>query len=144
MRKFFTGILLLLTFSFTAMPVALTYADDTNSSDVAKNSVCAALNDCNDQGAGVGSILKLVLNVLSVLIGFVAVVMIIYNGFRFVASGGEASKVASARSGIVYALIGVAIAALAQIMVHFVIHQVDSTPSAAYCKAHPKDARCKP
>jgi len=127
----------------------LASADPTGA---AISSVCDSITNgtgCTASGASpVTSIIRLVLITLSVLIGFVAVIMVIVNGFRFVTSGGDAGKVKAARSGIIYALIGLAVAALAQVMVHFVLHQVNNAtnpppkPSAATCKKHPKTAGC--
>lgn len=65
-----------------------------------------------------------VLNILSVIIAVVAVVVIIINGLRFVTSGGDASKVSSAKNGILFAIVGLAVVAMAQFIVKFVINRV--------------------
>jgi len=65
-----------------------------------------------------------VINIISVLAGAVAVVMIIIGGFRFVTSAGNAESTKSARNTIVYAVIGLVIIAMAQIIVHFVLNNV--------------------
>lgn len=87
------------------------------------------------QGAAVGSgncktkeaagkvedTVKSIINLLTVIVGIVAVIMIIVNGFRFITSGGDSNSVSSARNGIIYALVGLIIVALAQVIVRFVI-----------------------
>jgi hypothetical protein len=50
--------------------------------------------------------------------------MIIFGGFRFVTSGGDANATASARNTIIYAVIGLAVAAIAEVLVRFVIFNV--------------------
>jgi hypothetical protein len=83
--------------------------------------------DCSTTtGAGdsVTDIIKKVINILSVIIGAIAVVMIIIGGFRYVTSGGNAESTKSARQTIVYAIVGLIIVALAQIIVHFVLNSV--------------------
>ncbi len=47
--------------------------------------------------------------------------MIVYGGFRYVTSGGDSSKVGDAKKTILYALIGLVIVALAQVIVKFVL-----------------------
>lgn len=69
----------------------------------------------------VNDTIKTGLNILSVLIGIVAVVMIIMGGLRYILSGGSQEKVTSAKNTLLYAVIGLIIVALAQIIVKFVL-----------------------
>lgn len=62
-----------------------------------------------------------IVNILSVVVGIVAVIMIIIGGFRYITSGGKQESVTSAKNTILYAVIGLVIVALAQIIVHFVL-----------------------
>jgi hypothetical protein len=64
-----------------------------------------------------------ILNIISLIAGFIAVVMIIVGGFRYVVSGGNDQAVAGAKNTILYALIGVVVLILAQAIVHFVLGQ---------------------
>jgi hypothetical protein len=80
----------------------------------------------SDGETTVSDIVALVINLLSILVGVVAVIMIIVNGFKFVISSGDATAVASARNGIIYAIIGLVIVALSQVIVVFVINKVDN------------------
>lgn len=57
----------------------------------------------------------------SYLIGVAAVIMVIMGAFKYVTSGGDTNKVTSAKNTIVYALIGLVVAVLAQILVRFVL-----------------------
>ena len=79
-----------------------------------------------------------VINIISVFAGAVAVVMIIVGGFRYVTSAGNAESAKSARSTLLYALIGLVIIAMAQIVVQFVIQNVKDCPngktSTGQCK----------
>jgi lysylphosphatidylglycerol synthetase-like protein (DUF2156 family) len=74
----------------------------------------AATNTANN-------LVKIVINIISVVVGIVAVIMIIYAGFRYVTSGGRDESVKGAKNTILYAIIGLVIVALAQIIVHFVL-----------------------
>ena len=62
-----------------------------------------------------------VVGLLSIIVGAAAVIMIIVSGLRYITSGGDSGKVAGAKNALIYALVGVAVAALAQLMVHFVL-----------------------
>jgi hypothetical protein len=82
--------------------------------------------DCT-KGGPQGSLNKLIaaiVNVLSVIVGIVAVIMIIWGGFNFITSGGDSGKVGTARSTIIYALIGLIIVALSQFIVRFVLSKL--------------------
>jgi hypothetical protein len=65
-----------------------------------------------------------VINIISVFGGALAVVMIIIGGFRYITSGGSAEGTKGARQTIIYAIVGLVIIAVAQIIVHFVIHSL--------------------
>src|SRR5579884_4170443 len=78
----------------------------------------AGQNGCSN--TGVTNFVHAVVNIMSFVAGVAAIIAIIISGFRFMTSGGEASKVAAAKNALVYALVGVAVAALAQVFVHFV------------------------
>ena|ERR1700679_201070 len=99
------------------------------------SAACAGLNQLDDTTCGasgnnsgqakVGSLASNIVNILSYAAGLIAIIMIIVSGIRFVTSGGDAGKVAGARTALVYALIGVAVAALAKLFVHFVLNQTN-------------------
>lgn len=69
----------------------------------------------------VDNLLKLVLNIISVLVGVTAVIMIVIGGFKYITSGGESSRVSGAKDTILFAIIGLVVVALAQIIVHYVL-----------------------
>lgn len=75
----------------------------------------------NCSNTSINTIVKAVINILSILVGALAVIMVIYAAFRYITSGGDGGKVASAKSTLIYALVGLAIAALAQLIVRYVL-----------------------
>lgn len=104
-----------------------------------QDAICAGIGsasdgsgDCaeNPDDTNVSSVLGTVITLLSVILGIVAVIMVIVGGFKYVTSGGDSGKTASAKNTIIYALIGIFVAALAQVLVHFVINRT-TTNSAA-------------
>jgi hypothetical protein len=87
-------------------------------------------NNIDGSGSGnskVNDLIRQIINIFSVIVGAVAVVMIIVGGFRYVTSGGDSGKVGSAKNTILYALIGLVIVALAQVIVKFVLSKTVST-----------------
>lgn len=61
--------------------------------------------------------IKVAISVVSYIIGVTAIISLIISGLRFVLSGSDSNAVASARSAIVYSLIGIFIAVFAQVIV---------------------------
>lgn len=81
------------------------------------------------EGSGetdLASIAARVVNLLSWVIGIIAVIMIIVAGFRYIASGGASDKVSGAKNTLIYAIVGLIIVALAQAIVRFVLTNVPS------------------
>ncbi|OVE79229.1 hypothetical protein BVY00_00950 [bacterium G20] len=119
-----------------AIPV---FADDTATSPELKNGLCAGVNldvtsNCASSGLSQGqanqklnNIIHTVINLLSVIVGVVAVIMIIVGGLRYITSGGSDTSVTGAKNTILYAIIGLIIVALAQILVRFVLSKVTQT-----------------
>lgn len=70
-----------------------------------------------------------VINILSVIVGVIAVIMIIIGGFRYITSGGDSTKVTAAKNTILYALIGLIIVAIAQVIVKFVLGKATTVGS---------------
>jgi hypothetical protein len=89
--------------------------------DGAVGTDCTNIDDNNGGTDKVNTLITQIINVFSVIVGAVAVVMIIIGGFRYVTSGGDSGKVGSAKNTILYALIGLVIVALAQVIVKFVL-----------------------
>ena len=84
------------------------------------NSGCALPSSSN--GNSVSSVATTVVNILSLIVGILAVIMIIYGGLRYISSGGSSEGVGNAKNTIIYAIIGLIIVALAQLIVHFVLN----------------------
>ena len=70
-----------------------------------------------DSEQAINNTLFQVIRILSLVVGITAIIVIIVQGLRFVLSEGKAETVSSARSGIIYAVIGLVIASLAQALV---------------------------
>ena len=76
---------------------------------------------------GTGGIFSTIINLLLFLIGAISVVMIVFAGFQYATSGGDAGKVTSAKNTILYAVIGIVVALLAYAIIRFVTNQLGAT-----------------
>ena len=75
----------------------------------------------------IDGIIKLTVNLLSIAVGLIAVIAIIIAGLRFITSGGDATTVSNAKKTILYAIVGLVIVALAQVIVKFTLNRVTHT-----------------
>lgn len=120
-------VLPLITLSGTVIASSLVLADEyipVTSEICAKapdNPACTASNEDPITGNG---IIITIANVIAWAAGAIAVVMIIFAGFRFVKSGGDPAKVTVARETIIYALIGLVVIVTARLIVGFVINRL--------------------
>lgn len=137
LNAFFLSILTALTMlsASVLVPVTVHAADDQ-----IQNGLCSGSDlkftsspsggDCattSNAESSVNNILTLVINIFSVVVGIIAVIMIIIGGIRFVLSGGDSANVTSARNTILYAIVGLVIVALAQILVRYVLNRVNNS-----------------
>lgn len=95
-------------------------------SEFVLNPKTGACDRIKTDAGGFNDVLARIINIISVIIGVVAVIMIIFGGFRYITSGGASEKVTAAKNTIMYAIIGLIIVALAQIIVRFVLKETSS------------------
>lgn len=74
---------------------------------------------------GDGAIFTTIVNTMLFLIGAIAVIMLIYGGFRYVISGGNAASVTAAKNTILYAIVGVIVALLGYAIIEFVLNALE-------------------
>lgn len=131
-------LITIVTFGFLFVGVGVASAADnpslfSGSKDAACGGATSTDNpvQCTSSSADtVNNVIKIGLNILSIIVGVAAVVMIMVGGFKFVTSQGESANIANARNTILYAVIGLAVAALAQIIVRFVLTKTTPPPPA--------------
>lgn len=87
----------------------------------AGDSLC---QDVAANGPSVPKTITAVINILLFVIGVAAVIVIVVEAFRFVNSNGDSQAVSKSKNGIIFALVGLAVAALAYAIVNFVLDQL--------------------
>lgn len=87
--------------------------------------VCSEVHNQNVNGTNpVLHVIKIVIDIVSYAIGVAAVIILIISGLRFVINGGDSKAVEQARSGVLYALVGIVVAVVAQTIVVFVLNRI--------------------
>ena len=103
-------------------------ATGTGTSDTPSDT-CA--NDTAGGTNGIYNLAKKIVNVFSVIVGIIAVIMIIYGGFKYITSGGDSGNVSGAKNTLIYAIVGLIIVALAQFIVRFVLNTANGVGNNA-------------
>lgn len=122
---------LVATFAFAFAPVVAPVAMAQEIKDNLKCGSNFSLTggNCNtdtQEGAdNVQTAIERIVNILSIIVGIVAVIMIVFGGFRYITSGGDSTKVGSAKNTIIYAIVGLVIVAFAQFIVQFVLTNIE-------------------
>ena len=127
-HRFFFVLLLLVGLSVASLTASSAYALDCQASNLTPSEqVRCGVQATNPSAASADSeqsitnTISNVINILSIVVGIISVIVIIVQGLRLVLSGGNSQTVGEARNGIIYALIGLVIVALAQAIVFFVL-----------------------
>lgn len=117
-----------------AVPLTIGAASAACTSNIAENVGSGASQASGNPGSvtcdptnvdsgSIGKIAQSIVKIFSIVVGAVSVIMIIYGGFRYITSGGASERVGNAKNTLIYAVIGLIIVALAQLIVHFVLNQ---------------------
>lgn len=137
MKRIVLSFALFLTPLALAAVPAVAYAQGSDVTKEIQNGLCAganlefqdtsgACNKKNDSVESLSAFIRRIVNILSVIVGVVAVIMIIVGGFRYITSGGSDTSVTGAKNTILYAVIGLIIVAMAQIIVSFVLRSLSN------------------
>ena len=105
----------------------LTIAQSSTANAVSPFGACGGSSDskvCEGKDDSLMPILENIINTLLFLVGIIAVIVIIVNGIRFVTSNGNSDQVASARNGVIYAVVGIVVAVMAYAIVRFVLARI--------------------
>ena len=86
---------------------------------------------CQDKNAtspspiyGPDGILSKVANILAIVGGVIAVVVIMISGLKMITSSGDSKKLNDARNAIIYAAVGIVVIALARVIIEFILRLV--------------------
>ena len=121
MKKLFLIFFSLVSISFIGLisiqPAYAACGSKNSSKDEVLKSIGETGSDCSS--SGVDSFISGVVKIISYIAGIAAIIAIIIAGLKYITSGGDSNKVASAKNTLIYALVGVVVAVLAQLLVNF-------------------------
>ena len=128
MKKMILSALIVVcsVFGFSAISVASlsTNVSAQAADGVKKGITTATTTDMQNKSiAGEGGLISILINFLLWTVGILSVVMIIFSGFRYITSAGDAAKTKSAQTALTYSIVGLIVAVLAWVIVKMVLKQ---------------------
>ncbi len=133
------NLFVFLTISFSVFVVAAPVAfaqvnitEDVCSGQLGNGDVPAICTDIesgkstgNNPLYGENGILTKAMRILSVVIGIISVIIMIYSGIQIMLTQGDSAKFNKERNQIIYAVVGLVIAASARIIVEFAVKRIN-------------------
>ena len=95
-----------------------------NGTAATNTDVCQSVDPGKAGKNPVISALKVAITIIAIIIGVASVIVIIISGLTMITSNGDPQAIAKARGSIIYALVGLLVAALAQTIVAFVLNKL--------------------
>lgn len=132
LKKITSTIFILLAVSglaAAALPAHSTQAAAYNPLDLPCQGSATSSSTCKDKNnpdsiSGPNGIIMRVTNIVALAVAIVAVIMIVIYGIMIVISYGDSAKVTQARNAIIGATVGLAVAALARVIVAFALSKL--------------------
>ena len=112
--------------AFTSTPISQALCEGVETTNTPTGTAPAAGDTCIADTTGKSDLQRItqnVINIFSLIVGVISVIMIIVGGLKYVTSGGDSGNITGAKNTILYALIGLVIVALSQIIVRFVLNK---------------------
>jgi hypothetical protein len=89
-----------------------------------ESAICDDARNETDPVSGPNNVVTRVANVLAFAAGFIALVVLVVSGIQFMLSRGDPQKAASARSAIIYTVIGVVVIVFARAIVVYIAGRI--------------------
>lgn len=101
---------------------AFTILDGACDGATSESEVCTSSG--GNPVSGTNGVILRVVDIVSFIIGVAAVIMVILGGLKYITANGDANSLSSAKNTILYAIIGVVVAAFANIIIRFIIRVI--------------------
>ena len=92
--------------------------------DHADSAICPDVNPTTNPIYGPKGIITKVANIIAIIVGIAAVIIIIIAGIQYMTSTGDPTKVNNAKNAILFAVIGLVVAVLARTLVVFFVSKL--------------------
>lgn len=124
MKKMILSALIVICSVFGVASLSTNVSAQAANSVVKKGITTATTTDMQNKSiAGEGGLISILINFLLWTVGILSVVMIIFSGFRYITSAGDAAKTKSAQTTLTYSIVGLIVAVLAWVIVKMVLKQ---------------------
>ena len=124
MKKMILSVLIVACSVFGVASLSTNVSAQAANSVVKKGITTATTADMENKSiAGEGGLISILINFLLWAVGILSVVMIIFSGFRYITSAGDAAKTKSAQTALTYSIVGLIVAVLAWVIVKMVLKQ---------------------
>lgn len=125
MKKSIISIAIMTCAVFGASVLSTASLSGSVSAQVSKGIDTATTSEMKGKSIdGDSGLIKTVVNILLWAVGILSVIMIIFSGFRYITSSGDASKTKSAQSTLIYSVVGLIVAIMAWAIVNMVIKRL--------------------
>jgi hypothetical protein len=124
--KVFTALLLLSIMFISLLAPHYAIAFDPfskvcNEGDAVNSSVCTGRGSGTNPITGTDGVITRVANLLSIIGGIIAVIIIMLAGLKLITSTGESQKINEARNAVLYASIGLVVIVTARLIIELVL-----------------------
>jgi hypothetical protein len=129
MRRLLAAIAVALV-CMTAAPLAAAAAYNpfstvcTGSGAANSSAVCTDAGSKGDPISGPHGVIMATVNILAMIAGAAAIILLIIAGFKYVTANGNSSAINSARDTIIYTLVGIVVIVLARTIIAFAIDKI--------------------
>lgn len=125
MKKSIISIAIMTCAVFGASVLSTASLSGSVSAQVSKGIDTATTSEMQGKSIdGKDGLIKTVVNILLWAVGILSVIMIIFSGFRYITSSGDASKTKSAQNTLIYSVVGLIVAIMAWAIVNMVINRL--------------------
>jgi len=123
---------LIITLSLIVASLGINIAPAVALGGAATDQACKGLSQVGSEGCATGgsqvkNVLSSVVKIISYIAGVIAIIMIIISGVNYMTANGDTQKLSTAKNSLIFAIIGIAVAAAAQAIVNFAIRAGSST-----------------
>ena len=101
------------------------FNDASSAPEICREHIQSRTATPGGQGDGVVAFLGEVINIFSIVVGIASVIAIFIGGLFYITSAGDPQKATRGRNTILYAVIGVVVAVLSQLIVLFVLDRLE-------------------
>lgn len=89
-----------------------------------QSATCNSENTTSNPLTGTKGLLEKITNIVAIVAGFAAIIMIMIGGFRYITANGDAQSATNARKTVLAAVIGLIVIVAARSLIVFVLRRI--------------------